>query len=79
MNKTLASVAPLALAACLALPLAAQATEFNTLQLLNQSEFNLLAKDLGAATSTVFAAPSDAAKNRQCGNRDDKGEHLLPL
>lgn len=44
-------LAPLALATALAAPLAAQATEFNTLQLLNQSEFNLLAKDLGAATS----------------------------
>lgn len=58
MTKTLASVAPLALAACLALPLAAQATEFNTLQLLNQSEFNLLAKDLGAATSYKQLAPA---------------------
>jgi hypothetical protein len=44
-------LAPLALAAALAAPLAAQATELNTLQLLNQAEFNLLAKDLGAATS----------------------------
>ncbi len=44
-------LAPLALAIALAAPLAAQATEFNTLQALNQSEFNLLAKDLGAATS----------------------------
>lgn len=44
-------LAPVALAAFLAAPLAAQAAEFNTLSTLTQSEFNLLAKDLGAATS----------------------------
>jgi hypothetical protein len=45
-------LAPAALAASLlAAPMAASALEFNSLQLLSQSEFNLLAKDLGAATS----------------------------
>jgi hypothetical protein len=40
-----------ALAAAVAAPLAAQATEFTTLGSLTQDEFNLLVKDLGAATS----------------------------
>lgn len=48
MKLTLASAAAVA---ALAAPLAAHAAEFNTLSTLTQAEFNLLAKDLGAATA----------------------------
>jgi hypothetical protein len=48
-DRRLVSVVTAGLLALAALP--SQATELNTLQLLNQAEFNLLVKDLGAATS----------------------------
>jgi len=44
--------------AALAAPLAASATDFNTLGALSQTEFNLFTKDLGAATSYKQLAPA---------------------